>query len=263
MREFLERHRKTVVSTAVTVGVLALVILVGSAFSPSKDSNQTLQTRLGQDATLQQAEAALSSGDTTTAITLANQALKESPNNTLARTIITKARSQARQTNSNGQSSNNSNDDSGSPGEQSAAADAAFQKKTKKIGAMLPASFEGYDMSYPTVVGPDADLSGIPLRAPAPAFRLAWSVHDRGSAKAATTFITKVSKVLYPKSAGSVTVDGKTAYFGTDGNELATVSYTRGRYAFEVVVVANSGDPAKLRDFAVKAAQAFPDAMPR
>lgn len=88
--------------------------------------------------------------------------------------------------------------------------------------------------------------------------RVLVQVHDRGTAAAAARFRDEVSKVVYPDSAATVTVDGATGYFGTDGVSLATVSYARGRFVFEVVITAVES-PASLKSAAVNIAKSFPD----
>ena len=57
-----------------------------------------------------------------------------------------------------------------------------------------------------------------------------------------------------------MTVGGVPAYFGTDGTQLASIAFTRGRYAFEVVLTADGASPKTLKALAIKAAEAFPDA---
>lgn len=88
--------------------------------------------------------------------------------------------------------------------------------------------------------------------------RVLVQVHDRGTAAAAAAFRDEVSKVVYPVDAATVTVDGVSGYFGTDGASLATVSYVRGRFVFEVVITAVES-PAALRTAAVNIARSFPD----
>jgi hypothetical protein len=57
-----------------------------------------------------------------------------------------------------------------------------------------------------------------------------------------------------------VKVSGVTARFGTDGAHLAAVSFVRGRFGFEVVATAVSGDPKQLKTLVIQAASALPAA---
>jgi uncharacterized protein (DUF2252 family) len=114
-------------------------------------------------------------------------------------------------------------------------------------------------MYPPQIVDTDAQVSGEPSTR---GVRVIWAVHDRGSAATAAKFISAVSKKSYPKNAQTVSIDGATAYLGTDGGRYATAAYVRGRYVFEVIVSlqeASSSAVAQAVPIARDAAVAFPD----
>lgn len=90
--------------------------------------------------------------------------------------------------------------------------------------------------------------------------RILYSVHDRGDSATAGRYVAETSKAVYSKNGENITVDGASAYFGTDGKTLATVAYARGRYVFEVVITVSSA-PEELRYPAADLAGAFPDSM--
>lgn len=140
--------------------------------------------------------------------------------------------------------------------------DEEYLKALGDLRVLLPSAVEGYEFGAPegvtpvTVMPVDATPSG-PYRRLS---RAVVSVHDRGTASAASAFVSGVSKTAYPDDAASVTVGSRTAYFGTDGQHLATVSFARGRYAFEVIVTASNEAPEDVRDIALQLAAAFPAA---
>jgi len=94
------------------------------------------------------------------------------------------------------------------------------------------------------------------------ASRIVMVVNDMGSVKAADDFIVNTSKKVYSKDGQAVTVDGAEGYFGTDGAALASVSFTRGRFVFEVLVTTSGQAPKNLKDIAMNAAAAYPDTQP-
>ncbi len=86
-------------------------------------------------------------------------------------------------------------------------------------------------------------------------------MHYRASKADAQAFVEQTSKSLYPKNGKTVSIDGASAYFGTDGTRFATIVYVRGRYVFEVVLTTLDGKPSALNNEAGNAAKAFPDNM--
>jgi hypothetical protein len=259
MREFLHRYWKPALIASASVALIAVVILVSSLFSkpetPVTPDTTTTSTAgpstTRNDTLIDQAEKALASGDTTSAASLARQVLKSDPGNARALVVL-----EAVNSTTNGSSTSTTTAGNGT----SASSDTGFLEALADFPALLPRSFSGYGMSFVATDAANADVSGSPVREGGPAFRIAWAVRDRASVKAAADYITKTSKVLYPKSATTVDIDGIAAYFGTDGTQLATVAYRRGRYVFEVVVVADKkGNPETLRSLAIDAARAFAD----
>ncbi len=133
------------------------------------------------------------------------------------------------------------------------------------VAVLLPTSVEGLSIGSITqdeitAVVPFDPVGGGPYSASMR--RILLSVRDAGSAEVAATYRAQVSQVVYSKNASDVTVHGARGYFGTDGQRLATVSFTRGRFVFEVVVTA-VGDPAGVKDAAVRIASAFPTEVGR
>lgn len=252
------KYKKPALVTLATVVVLAAVIFVASALSQSPEPKPveqvTYNPAVEAESLAVQAERALTSGETTQAVTLARQALALDANNSRAKAVVKRT-----STESDPSGSDDAGDDDTKPDDP--AADEAFLKNIKDIGAMLPAEFPGYGMGFIAAVGNNADVSAVPESAGMPAFRIAWAVRDRESEKGAKSYISKTTKELYSKSSEpDVAVDGAVGYFGTNGTDLATLTYVRGRYVFEVVVVADQpGEPEKLRLLAVDAAKAFAD----
>jgi hypothetical protein len=126
------------------------------------------------------------------------------------------------------------------------------------LALALPRAFSGYALGVPSKQGADAVVSATPSASGAAAQRLIWAVHDRGGAAEAKTFVNNVSRKTYGVDGADVKVSGMSAYYGTDGMRFATVVFVRGRYVFEVLGTAASGDPGVVRSTVLTAAEAFP-----
>lgn len=280
------------------VVLLALVIVVGGALSSpdlSDDSDLVgVEGEVAESAKFyDDALLALESGETTEAIGLLQKAVDTDPENEAAREKLQQLTDSSGSGSSDGgpdATSDGSDDDDGSdggadgdgtdgttddddlddgsddpddddPGDEPSD-DSVPVPVVDDVTVLLPAGVEGFRMG--SVVA-DESNAAVPLNptvesdAYGRVSRVLLSVHDFGDPADAQRFIDQVIKVAYPADAGSVGVDGVDAYFGTDGNRLATVAYTRGRYAFEAVVTASMSTPSSLEDVAVLTARSFPD----
>jgi len=258
--------RGAIVSGAITVAVLAAVIIGVAALGPTRSSEPEVKLGLGAEgADAQQyaiqAENALASGDTTAAIALANKALSVDPNNQAAKTVILRATTPSSSGSGSGGSSNGSGGNSGG-GSSAPDPDKGFTKKISSMSGVLPATFTEYFLGGATTVGSESQVSATPISSKQQATQIIWTLHQLGSKAEARAFVSDVSKNLYAKDQAALKFDGVTAYFGTDGARFATVAYVRGIYVFEVLVTANSTDPKNLKTLAQKAAQAFADSPP-
>ncbi len=124
---------------------------------------------------------------------------------------------------------------------------------------MLPTAQAGITLDYPAQFGRDITISGNVVPPSKSISQVSWAVHDLKTTAGAKSFVTKTSKKSFPKNPGTVTVHGTKGYFGTDGTRFATVSFARGRYAFEVLVTVNGVAPKTIKAAAIKAANAFPE----
>jgi hypothetical protein len=264
-------QKSVIVGGVVTVVVLAVVILGVMAFSPGGNKTPSSTAPPGPTQSQQlteEADQAAASGDTTTAANLARRAIQLDPNNAKAKALLGLAASQQKAAAS--KQGNSVSNKSGSNGSSAAGKTSSsstmtvdFTKKVADIGALLPTTFAGYSMGSPAPSGADVVVAATPLSSSAPAQRVIWAVHDRGSTSSAKQFVTSVSKKTYPVDSASPTVDGAKGYYGTDGTRFATVVYARGRYVFEVLGTATGSDPGTLHDTVIKAAKAFPDSAPK
>jgi hypothetical protein len=254
----LSPRAKALASGAVTVVVLAGVIFgLWSATTPKRQPvpQPTVQASLSEQSDLayQQGLASLESSDTTAAAASLQRAVRLNPDNTDAKKKLAEIAAQqaaARQ-------KSNIPPSEPKPKPSVVTVD-PFSKPVKHLTVLLPKQVAGYSLGPSQVLGADATRSGNSTDAASPVARALWAVHDLSSASKAKTFVSKVSKSLYPKDPGTVTIDGISAYFGTDGTRFATVSYVRGRFAFEVVLTSSSGSPSALKSDATKMAEAFP-----
>jgi hypothetical protein len=250
---------RVIAGGALTVVVLALVIFGLSALSaPKRQQPQPIQLTKAQQSeqAYQAAEAALASDETTKAVILLQRAVALDPANTLAQTRLeTLLKSSTKKPTSTG-----SNTASTTPGGSSTTTPTTpidFAQAVSDLNSLLPTKATGYVVGTASAMGADATVSGDSEGASAVRYA-EWTVHDRKTPSAATQFVTGVSRSLYTKDSADVTVAGTAAYFGTDGVRLANVSFARGRYAFELTLVAENGSPGSLQQQAIKAAEAFP-----
>ncbi len=275
LKRSFRTHRRAWQIAAVAGGVvaLALVVFVSSLLStPSKSASpelQAMQTEMESNSLTEQGLAALSSNDTATAQALLQRAVTLNPKNTRAAVALTRVRqstsgSQSGGSASGGSGSSSSNGGGGSGGGSSTGgttnepgAAGPFDRQVD-IARLLPVMASGFKLDIPIVSGPEAEVIGEPSMR---GVRVLWAVHDRGTSAKAKAFISGTSKDLYGKDSGTASIDGATAYLGTDGSRYATAVYARGRYVFEVIVSLNQPS-ATVKDvlpIAKDAAAAFPD----
>lgn len=256
----MNRRTKTIVGAVVGVVALALVIFVGSLLSSPKKSAQppsTIEVSQGQQSqdAYNQGLSALQSGDTTKAITELSQAVRLDPNNTTAKQKLAEVTAAQSAANSN---SNPGSTSSTRPKPAPAPVKPAdpFLAPVADLAVLLPKSYAGFAVGTPTTDTASAVLVASPTKG-GPVSHVQWSVYDRKTANGASQFISGVSKSLYGKDASSVTVHSVSGHFGTDGTLLASVSFVRGRYVFEVVLTVPGGSPSDAKSAAVSAANAF------
>lgn len=258
------RRIGTWVSVAFGVVVLAAVILVASSLSAPRKSAVPIEgvSSLAEvsRADVSAARVAIDSGDVDRAREALRAALVADPTNEearrlLASLVVTVAPAVE--------------PDPGDGAPASGAAvpdpDAAFVRALSDVAVLLPRSVPGLIAGQRTGGGAEAVQPFDPAAGgvyDGVASRVLVSVHDRGSTAAAARFISTVSRRVYGRDAAAVTVRGTEAYFGTDGRALATLAFSRGRYAFEVVIASTGGRPAALRSTAVAIGGAFPTSMP-
>jgi hypothetical protein len=251
---------KALLNGAITVAVLAVVLIVlgmiGPLFKSHKattpaavTSNQSTPESLSLYG---QALAAQQSGDLNRAADLARAAVAADPNNTEAKKLLTTLTASSSSGSSGGSSGG------GSTNTTSTALKSVYVTKIKDLTSLLPTAFPDYDLMGALQVLRDASVTGQPSVSNGVVANITWTVHDRSSVSKAKSFITKTSKSAYAHDSATVAAGGTTAYFGTDGTKFATVVFTRGRYAFEVILTAIRNDPAATKDAAIRAADAFP-----
>ena len=258
-------RKKTLLLAGAGVLLLAGVIFGVSALSSPDDSQDPPAiTPLEQsDSLYERGMELLRSGDATAAARLFEQALVLNPTDEDAREQLRRIRGVPE-------------GESDSPGDGEVDAppaggqepetfdpDAGFDTAVEFLGDLLPSGVEGYEMGSPLVDAQTASVPADPTQngPVASVNRALFTVHDKGSISEARAFVTAVSKAAYDQDAADVEVNGVAAYYGTDGTKFATVTYSRGRYVFEVILTSATGDPAPLLDLAVAAASAFPTSL--
>ena len=138
------------------------------------------------------------------------------------------------------------------------AAPDVYLKAVRDIGSLLPTSVAGYDAGVVETSTASAILSLEPTKSgPLGKARIVvLTVLDKRSAAGAKAYVAAFPKA-YGKDLGSATIGSIAGRFGTDGSHLAAVTFSRGRFAFEVVVTVTRGAPRDLRSVTLQAASAF------
>lgn len=256
-------RNKALWSGAATVAVLAVVLIVFGLFGPLRSKQPATQTPAGltspatsSQALYTQALQAQASGDLTRTVQLAQAAVDADPNNAEAKALLVTARNAAPKPTSTSTPAKPSTPTSTVPAVDR---DAAFRKKFENLAALMPTATVGFSFDTPLQFKRDITMSGNKVPAGKTVTQMAWAVHDLKTAAAAKSFVSKTSKKLFPKDAGSITIHGTKAYFGTDGTRFATVSFARGRYAFEVLITVDGVDPKTVKALATAAGTAFPE----
>lgn len=245
-------NRRFVLSGAVTVVVLALIVLGITAFGAGGNASKNARSG-GDGSTATEARGPAASGGVS--LGASSSATLEGKTTTVPPSATGKSGS------AGSQAGGSSSGGSGSEGGSESGADPGTPDSSGKIPdirAALPTAFSGYSVGVPSKQGADAVVSATPSAGGSAAQRLIWAVHDRGSASAAKTFVSKVSRTTYEVDSADVKVRGVSAYYGTDGMRFATVVFVKGQYVFEVLGTAASGDPGVVRSTVLAAAQAFP-----
>lgn len=249
-------RRKALIGSAVTVLALAALILGMTMFaSPDKSgpSDLELASIERSQSMYDDALAELASGDATAAAQLLTRAVELDPNNKKAADKLSEL--------DTAQPSTPAPVEPTGTVTPPADPNAGYTDPVADLAALLPKTATGYDMSQPLVTGTDAQVTGEGLRSgPMPGVRTAtFYVHDMGSTSAAESFVDNQTHTAFPSNAADVTVNGLKAYFGTDGDQIAVIAYSRGRFAFEVILAARSGTAVgTLLDPGVASAKSFP-----
>ncbi len=275
---------RPVLAGAVGIVALALVILVSAALSeprsgvstrPVADSganseNDTPDHVSDSERYVRQAEAALASGDESAAIDLLRSAVEADPANVSARRLLTELTVVA-VTDDTAEPGTQSGDSSGGSSQSGATdtppvvppASSVYDKPVTEMVALLPSSVANYTQASVERGLQEAILALRPTRTGPAIGRVSIAVltaYDRGSSSAARDFVTGIGKA-YPDDRSSVRIGSQTGAFGTDGARLASVAFSRGRFAFEAVLTAEVGvDSATLKSATVGVAAAFPAA---
>jgi hypothetical protein len=141
------------------------------------------------------------------------------------------------------------------PGERPVA-DSVLGAPVGDIATLLPQVIKGWQRGAP--VADDVSATVAFLSADSGAVgRTLYTVLDRGSADGARAFIANTSKVAYSKDGATVRIGREDGYFGTDGKDLATAVFTRGRFVFETTVTVQEGGPASAKAATIALAKEF------
>lgn len=245
-RHVFSKRTRTAFRILGTAAALALVIIVIGALSyrpsaPSSPPSVTTATPGPGSALYQEALAALASGDTTQATLLLRRAADAGSAD--AKRKLEQLAPPA------------------STPATTPAAPSGYTSAVADMGSLLPVSVPGYRLGVPETSTASALVPASPPKSGSAIAVIVFEVFDKQTPAAASSFVTKFAKG-YPRVRSSVPLGAATALFGTDGSHVAALTFSRGRFAFDVVVTVNTGDPAAVKAQAIAAAKAFPAAGP-
>lgn len=249
---FVVRHRKAVVSFAVTVAILSLVILVGGALQARTESGESgdavgLLPKQQEPAELIEARKAIESGEVTRALVELDAYLRKNPNDSEAQKL--------RDTLKPAPAIDDSDDPpNGSPDE--------YLNGKTDLSALLPAAVPGYTVDNLDKGSEQAALTITPTKGAAQdgAVRVVlMTVYDFGTPAKAAAFVAGQTKA-FPVSDQPLSVGVSDGRLGADASRIAAVSFSRGRFAFEVVLTAEKPDALRLKSHLLELVGYFPAA---
>lgn len=234
---------------AILAGVaLGIVIFVVSALSTSGRTpavpSAVPDATTALDSLVSRAQIAASTGDTATAVRLAQQVLSKDPGNPAAKRLIdTVTKPQPHTPNPP------------TPGA------GGFDKPVKDLTKLLPVSIDGMVRGMYQTTASDVQVPFSP-RVDSPVFHgVLFSAHDQGTSTNARLFVERVVKVAFASEGSLLSVAGVPAYFGRNG-QVGEIGFVRGRYAFEVAVSGGSATTGQLTSMAVSLASRVPTHTP-
>jgi hypothetical protein len=230
----------------VTAAAIAVVIFVGAAVSatrtPTPARSGPLKIVAPGDYEYKQALTALASGETTKAIDLLTKSAAAGNIGAKAKLEDIKRAAVT------------------PPAPAKPITEDALRTRVADIASLLPTSVPGFTIGRAETDTLAASLSLGPRGQNPVKVRLAlMTVFDKETEASAKAFVSDISKA-YPKDLRNVTVGDYAGRFGTDGSHLASAVFSRGRYAFEVVMTASEGAPSALLPATLEVAGAFPAA---
>lgn len=261
---------------ALGVVALAVVISVGSAFAYTRGVPQQPDApAAGASGLYDRALKAYESGDTTSALSYLQELASVDPLNPQAKELrarIFSARGDGTSSTvprggsgssppaASGSSSSGGKSPSSKP---SSAADILYSEATTNVATMLPSAVAGYsraglipadasDVEAPFEPSRTSDMAGkVSI--------VVLAVHDLETASAASAFVSSAHKA-YPKDVADVSVGGVKGKSGSDGGGHYSVSFARGRYAFEVTLTATGATASESKAETTRIAGLFPAA---
>ncbi|MBE0477195.1 MAG: tetratricopeptide repeat protein [Coriobacteriia bacterium] len=267
----ITRNKRLLVLAAAAAALAAVILVASSLSSPQgsgpRSSMSSSESRPGAD--LRAALDAERAGETTEAIALLRRLLEEDPSHTEARRALARVeRTAARRPpadlgpGTGGGGGPDAEPPAGGgpgtdPGDPSAE---GYDRPREDLGEMLPASVQGYRSTGAESGPADAQVTLEPRLGTEVFGKVTVAsmvVRDMGSLSGAAAFVAGTGKA-YPNGLSDVKVGVLNGKSGTDGRRLVSVSFARGRFAFEVLLTATSGDPVSYKDEAVRLASLIP-----
>lgn len=251
------------------VGATALAALIGglSALSPrtsvgpEEPSAAVVESRNLFDKAMD----LLQSGETTAALEALKESIAKDPANEQAADELRRLTQASDANGSGGTGSGNGSGNGGGGGTPpNPGSSGEYSKEQTDTSVFLPKTPAGFVAAFlesgpdsaqqPLEPSPDGSYYGLTSR-------VVMSVYDRGTEAQAKSFVENAKKA-YPDSSSSVALNKLSGYYGTDAGRFAAVSFSKGRYAFEVVAAISPGGVAgqsiDLKNMVLKIARTYP-----
>lgn len=243
--------------------VLAAVILVGAGLSSPKRSPQRPAASVTGQADrgnrlYEDAMAALRSGDSTRGVELLRQAASLVPTDVRVRRALATAEASAKVSST---SAPDGDPAAPRPPSGNASSPATAPPPPRDSRALLPPALTEYVLGAVSQDGGELAVSLDPKPRSAVSGLVSHgvlAVHTFRDERASSHFVSSVIRASFPRSARDTSVGAIPAYFGTDGRRVAGLSFAWGRFAVDILLTAENGDPAGLFGAASKVAAEIP-----
>lgn len=216
----------------------------------------TCDTHSGLSKLYSEAQAAIAAGDLATAKDKLAQVVASNP-------TYRKAKQQLDEINAGKKPSPDTGTDPGDSGANDGGSTTPTGSVTptptapSALTGWIPGTLSGWTAQKPTVDALSVAREYVPSGS-SPAVNLVIVAEQFSSEADAKKSIDQVVKSRYSKDVANLTINGRAAYFGTDGRSFAVIAFPAGKVMVALEMAAKSGAPKALRPQLEAAAKQLP-----